>query len=135
MAIGLTKTAIDLGMVVRDLEPMLAFYRDVLGFVPVPARPVPGGIQITRLMCGESQIKLVLLEETPAAASPPGGLFSATGIRYWTIWVDDLDGIFARATAAGAPVAMPITDVRPNVRAALVEDPEGNWVEFLDSRE
>ena len=114
---------------------MLRFYRDVLGFEPVAARPVPMDIEITRLMCGESQIKLVSLKEVPTEASPPGGLFGATGIRYWTIWVDDIDEIFSRATVNGAPVAMEITEIRPGVRAAIVEDPEGNWVEFVDSRE
>lgn len=34
MTVQLTKDSIDLGIVVRDAEASLAFYRDTLGFTP-----------------------------------------------------------------------------------------------------
>ena len=34
MDLQLTKDSIDLGIVVRDIDAALAFYRDVLGFEP-----------------------------------------------------------------------------------------------------
>ena len=33
--------------------------------------------------------------------------------------------------AAGYKVAVPVTELRPGITIAIVEDPDGNWVEFL----
>ena len=43
MGIDLKKTAIDLGLVTTNGEPMLAFYRDLLGLKLVRDMPMPGG--------------------------------------------------------------------------------------------
>jgi catechol 2,3-dioxygenase-like lactoylglutathione lyase family enzyme len=43
MAVALTKDSIDLGIVVRDAEASLAFYRDTLGFTDAGTMPMPGG--------------------------------------------------------------------------------------------
>ncbi|MEM7217398.1 MAG: hypothetical protein AAF515_03465 [Pseudomonadota bacterium] len=43
MAIELTQNAIDLGIVVKDADAMVVFYRDVVGLVEEPASPFPGG--------------------------------------------------------------------------------------------
>ena len=60
MTIALTKDSIDLGIVVRDADAALAFYRDTLGFVDTGSMPLPGaGGTMYRLLCGSSLIKLV----------------------------------------------------------------------------
>ena len=46
-------------------------------------------------------------KSTPDAANPPGGSAGGTGLRYWTIGVDDIDAAVAKCEAAGAPIPLP----------------------------
>jgi catechol 2,3-dioxygenase-like lactoylglutathione lyase family enzyme len=39
----------------------------------------------------------------------------------------------AACEAAGRKVVVPITELRPGITIAIVEDPDGNWVEFLQT--
>ena len=130
MSVNLTKDSIDLGIVTNDAAASIAFYRDVLGFEDLGEFPMPGGV-MRRLQCGTSTIKIVALKRAPAGTAPPGGIGGGTGYRYWTISVSNLAEIVAACEAAGAKVAIPITELRPGVTIAMVEDPDGNWVEFL----
>jgi len=68
----------------------------------------------------------------PAAVAPPGGVAGATGYRYWTISIDNLEEITVQCSDAGYKVPVALMDVRPGVRISMVEDPDGNWVEFLE---
>ncbi|MET0340213.1 MAG: VOC family protein [Polyangiales bacterium] len=131
MGVKVTKQSIDLGIVTSNGPAMLAFYRDVLGFAVVREMPMPGGgAHMHHLACGESLIKLVVSEkELPRAA--PGGPLKAGGYRYWTITVSDLTALLAEVAASGAKVVVPERALRPGVSIAIVEDPDGNWVEFL----
>ena len=130
MSVNLTKDSIDLGIVTNDADVSIAFYRDVLGFEDLGEFPMPGGT-MRRLQCGSSTIKIVSMKRPPAAAAAPGGIGGATGYRYWTISVSNLAEIVAACEAAGAKIAVPITELRPGITIAIVEDPDGNWVEFL----
>jgi catechol 2,3-dioxygenase-like lactoylglutathione lyase family enzyme len=130
MALQLTKDSIDLGLVVRDADAALAFYRDVLGLEDLGERAMPGGT-MRRLGCGTSVLKLVTLDKTPEAAAPPGGIRGGTGYRYWTISVSNIDEVVAACEAAGRPIAVPVTELGPGITIAIIEDPDGNWVELL----
>jgi catechol 2,3-dioxygenase-like lactoylglutathione lyase family enzyme len=130
MGVHLTKDSIDLGIVVTDPERSLAFYRDALGFKEAGEMPMPGGSHMYRLMCGTSMIKLVHhAKELPGP--PPGGINKATGYRYWTISVDNIPEVVADCEAAGYRIAVPTTQLRPGITIAIIEDPDGNWVELL----
>ena len=133
MGVKLKKDSIDLGIVVADAEKALAFYRDTLGFEFVATTPLaasgPGVMH--RLMCGATMIKIVDPGRELAAKAPPGGIQGATGYRYFTISVTNLDEITATCDAAGYKVVVQPREIRPGVRISMVEDPEGNWVEFL----
>ena len=130
MGVALTKDSIDLGIVISDPDASLAFYRDLLGFESVGEMKIPGGTMY-RLMCGTSLIKLVHLEKPPAAKAPPGGIPGGYGYRYWTISVSNIEELTESCEAAGYRVAVPVRVFRPGVQIAIVEDPDGNWVEFL----
>ncbi|MCW2667430.1 MAG: hypothetical protein JWN57_2392 [Frankiales bacterium] len=132
MSVQLTKDSIDLGIVARDPAACLTFYRDVLGFEDLGESPMPGGT-MHRLLCGTSMIKIVNLRRAPEASAPPGGLGGATGYRYWTISVSNLRDVVAAAEQAGRPVMVPPTEIRPGVTIAMLEDPDGNWVELLET--
>ncbi|MBF2753864.1 MAG: VOC family protein [Gammaproteobacteria bacterium AqS3] len=132
MPVVLTKESVDLGIITRSAEPMLAFYRDLLGLTPVGESPMPGGGTMHRLMAGTSMIKIVHQEATPAEAVP-GGIGGATGYRYWTLTVSNLEEITAACEGAGHKVPIPVTALPGGIRISIVEDPDGNWVEFLQA--
>jgi glyoxylase I family protein len=133
MGVELTKDSIDLGIVVRDTEASLAFYRDLLGLEHVGEMPMPGGSTMQRLMCGSSLIKLVAHAEPPAARAAPGGLAGASGYRYWTISVSNLEAVTDACREAGCSIPVSPREIRPGIKIAMIEDPDGNWVELLET--
>ncbi|MGD9996578.1 MAG: VOC family protein [Ilumatobacteraceae bacterium] len=133
MGVALTKDSIDLGIVVSDADRALGFYRDLLGLELVGETPMPGPARMYRLMCGTTMLKLWHYETPRTASAPPGGIPGATGYRYFTMSVSNLGEMAAACEAAGCTIAMPITELRPGVTILIVEDPDGNWVEFLQA--
>lgn len=134
MPAALSKNALDIGIVVTNAERSLAFYRDLLGFQLDEKKQLPGGGVQYRLKCGASLVKLVALAQPPAAKAPAGGAFAATGYRYFTIFVSNLEPLVQECKDAGYKIAREISKspIFPN-RIAMVEDPDGNWVEFFES--
>jgi catechol 2,3-dioxygenase-like lactoylglutathione lyase family enzyme len=128
----MSEKGIDLGLVIRDSEAALRFYRDTLGLEHVADIESATGV-MHRLQWGSSLVKLNRPNAAPAATNPADGLRGGTGIRYFTLTVDDLDNMVARSEAGGYKTTIPRTEVRPGVVIAMVEDPEGNWVEFLQA--
>jgi catechol 2,3-dioxygenase-like lactoylglutathione lyase family enzyme len=134
MGVQLAKDSIDLGIVVSDGAKALAFYRDTLGFDHVGTMPLPGGGgTMERLLCGTSLIKVVVPDTALPAKPARGGIQGAYGYRYWTISVSNLGELLAACEAGGYRVAVPEREIRPGVRIGMVEDPDGNWVEFLQN--
>lgn len=132
--LSLRKNAIDLGIVIKDSDASLAFYRDLLGFEHVADTPMPGAAPATmhRLMCGDTLIKLVSHDQTPEVSAPRGGIAGATGLRYFTMQISNLAEVTNACREAGVKVVIDQLEVRPGVSISMVEDPDGNWVEFVD---
>lgn len=131
MTLSIVKDSIDLGVITKNPEKMLAFYRDTLGLKMESEMSMPGGGTMYRLNCGTSVIKIIVNGKEPAAVSPPGGIQGATGYRYWTISVDNLEEAVKACRDTGYNVIMHVTEIRPGVRIAFIADPDGNWVELL----
>lgn len=133
MGVDVVKKGVDLGIVTTNGDAMLAFYRDVVGLRYLEPMPMPGGTgTMHRMLCGDSLIKLVVLPKVGAPAVP-GGIQGASGYRYWTITVSNLTEVVDACAKAGAKVLIADKEVRPGVRIAMVADPDGNWVEFLQN--
>ena len=133
MPVALNKNAIDLGIVTTNAESMVAFYRDVLGFRFEAVLDMPGGTKMHRLWCGDTLVKILQHQKSPPEVAAPGGIGGGTGYRYFTITVSNLEEITTACTDAGSKLAVPVTEIRPGVRISMVEDPDGNWVEFLEN--
>ncbi len=129
----LAKDSLDLGVVVSDGQAALAFYRDVLGLQHVGDMPMPGGGTMHRLAVGGSVLKLVQLPGAVQRPDPPGPFNGSLGLRYFTFPVTDIAETMAACEAAGRPVIWPVRALRPGLWVAMVEDPDGNWVEFLQA--
>ena len=135
MVMKLTSPGIDLGIVVSDLDKSLDFYRGLLGLHHEGSNPVPGVGTMHRLWAAESMIKLVALDAQGTHPVVAGGLRAgAQGLRYFTFSVVELDELMAELKANDVPVAVDIIEMAPGVRIAIVEDPDGNHVEFLERR-
>ncbi len=134
MGIELAKDSIDIGIVARDGDAAMKFYRDTLGLEHIADTPMPGGGTMHRLMCGTTLVKIVERDEPPEKADNPGGPGGASGIRYWTITIHDLDAMTAKFSDAGYTVPVAPREVRPGVRISMIEDPDGNWLELLEDR-
>jgi glyoxylase I family protein len=132
VTIKLNKDSIDIGIVVRDADAALKFYRDTLGFEDTGSMPMPGGGTMYRLLCGSTLVKLVSPGKQLDAVAPPGGINGAYGYRYWTISIPNLDELTATCESAGYKVAMSPREIRAGVRISMIEDPDGNWVELLE---
>jgi glyoxylase I family protein len=130
--VQVSKDSIDLGIIITDEKAALAFYRDGLGLEMEGELPLPGG-RMYRLKCGTTILKLVKLERTPEAKPAPGGPMRGLGFRYFTISVPDIRGLMAQIEAKGIKATVPVTEFRPGVTIAMVADPEGNTIEFLQN--
>jgi catechol 2,3-dioxygenase-like lactoylglutathione lyase family enzyme len=123
------KESLDIGVIVGDISASLAFYRDLLGLPYVGSVPVWFGT-MHRLRFGTSDFKLI----EPTTVPPAGalGLEHQLGFRYVTFVVRDLAGLCAELRGKGIEFALPETQVRPGSRIAMVKDPDGNIVEFVE---
>lgn len=129
----ITKPALDLGIITRDSAPMLAFYQQMLGLALESVIPMPSGGTMHRLRVGESILKIVQLDKPPAAEGIPGGIPAATGIRYFTLHISNLESVVDGCDQGGYKVVVPVKAIRPGVSIAIVNDPDGNWLELLQT--
>ena len=70
-------------------------------------------------------------KEAPPAQAPTGGIRGATGYRYWTMRISNMDSVMEDVRNAGYNVPVPPMDIGGGVKIAMVEDPDGNWVELV----
>ncbi len=122
------KDSLDLGIVVSDIKASLHFYQDILGLEFVGITPVWFG-SMHRLRFGTSDFKLIEPQKVP----PKGaiGLENQVGFRYVTFQVKSLSELCAEIKGKGVEFTLPEKEIRPGVRIAMVKDPDGNIVEFV----
>lgn len=133
MTLEIKKPAIDIGIVTNNIDAMMTFYKDTLSLEFEATIPMPGGGEMNRFKVGDSVIKIIETDPKPPVEAAPGGIRGATGYRYWTITVADLNGCVSKAEASGSKIVVPPKEVRPGVTIAIIADPDGNWVELLEN--
>jgi catechol 2,3-dioxygenase-like lactoylglutathione lyase family enzyme len=123
------KDSLDLGIVVSDIKASLKFYQELLGLEFVGITPVWFGT-MHRLRFGTSDFKLIEPQKVP----PKGalGLENQVGFRYVTFQVKNLSELCSELKSKGIEFALPERETRPGVRIAMVKDPDGNIVEFVE---
>ena len=128
----MTINAIDIGFV-SATNDLVAFYTEVFALEVLEPRVFPFAT-VHRLAFGPVTLKVMVPTDAPAAAVTGAQFWDHTGIRYVTIWVDDLDTIARRWQAHGGTIAMAPTEIRPGVRTALMIDLDGNTAEVMEQR-
>ena len=134
MAVELLKPALDVGIVTTNTDKMLAFYRDVLGFETEEPITFPGIGTIHRLVVGESILRLFEPASAPPASAVNDSMHAATGIRYITLVMNNLNDIITACREFGVSVSSEPREIRPGVVATTIQDPDGNWLEMQGRR-
>lgn len=138
----LTGTSLDhVGLSVRDLEALSAWYVDAFGLVEQAHFDYAiGDRRVTGVLLGSADGWRLELQE--CEGSSPGQAADALqsllrqGLGHVCVRVPALDMAFAQLVKCGAgvrvpPVQSPIT----GVRIGYVADPEGNLIELLEQRD
>jgi len=125
----IAKDSLDLGIVVGDIKASLTFYVDILGLKFVEKMPVWVGT-MHRLRLGNSDFKLIDPKNKPPKG--PIGLDAQLGFRYVTFIIKNLSKVCEELRSRGVEFELPEKEMRPGVRIAMVRDPDGNIVEFVE---
>ena len=82
-----------------------------------------------RFVLGDAGLKLVAFDEAPTVAGARGGpAAGVSGLRYVTVEVSDVAQTVDAAFWQDELFPMPPTKFEQGFLIAIVEDPEGNWV-------
>lgn len=109
----------------QDAVKAAGFYTDTFGAREVARE---GGTTVTRVVLDLAGLTL-FIEHAPEAgpsAKPPN-----RGIEHIGLAVDDLDGTVADLKQRGIAFVIDITDVRPGLRTAFLDGPDGVRIELL----
>ena len=111
-------------LIVRDAAGALEFYKKAFGATELFRMAGPGGkVMHAEIQIGDS--RLMLADEFPEMGyrGPQALGGSPVGI---CLYVEDVDALAARATAAGAKVRRPVQDQFYGDRSGTFEDPYGH---------
>jgi uncharacterized glyoxalase superfamily protein PhnB len=118
-------------LIVQDADASIEFYQKAFGFEKRMAMPGPDG----KTMHVEMTWRDAMIMFSPLCPSgewpsrPPVTSKVASPITPY-IYCDDVDALFARATAAGAKAVRSPQDQFYGDRTCTVEDPDGYWWSF-----
>ena len=132
--INFTSDAIDIGIVTTNNIEMLDFYQNILGLEKEVEIPFPGLGHVNKLSFGCGYIKILVLENDPTNINPTGDFSTSNGIRYVTINLSNLDEILESCNANNINIINPGTVIRPGVTVAIIQDPDGNLLELMQSK-
>lgn len=134
------------GVVVRDLDMMERFYREVLGCAEVHRSHIPASIGVPAGLGDEllvvwlqvpsgGRIKLIRPQSPPMPAQSAVPLAARRGLSYLTFHLGDLDPLVTALAAGGArPLSDPVVIWARGRRISFWADPEGNALELVDGR-
>jgi hypothetical protein len=120
---------VDIGFVSASTA-LVDFYAAVLDTEPQEPRVFPFA-SVHRVACGPVTVKVMVPAERPDAQAETTAFWDVGGLRYLTLWVDDLDVLVDRWKRNGGTITSPPAILRPGVRSALLSDPDGNAVEAM----
>ena len=136
------------GIVVRDMELALKFYRDILGLTIHRAMDEKGdflnhifttkGLRVTTVKMGTAQgaplLELLKFDHPPIRDGVDVDLFTR-GPTHVAFTVNDLDGLHEKPTAAGAKFNnAPAFSPDGFAKVAFCQDFEGNYLELVEQR-
>lgn len=136
-------------IVVRDIDRMIAFYRDIIGLDLLRTGTVPAeaveqlagavGVQAKYAFLGnERSAKIELGQFVPSSETrKPSEAFNTLGIRHIAFTVPRVSDVAERMAASACPNDLRIEEfvvasTGAVARRGLTCDPEGNMIEFVE---
>ncbi len=137
------------GFVVKDLDKSLAFYTEVVGLQLNSRGESEGGVIGQIVGYDDSHLKLASLRigaegghvlelieyVKPPSADRPTEERAVLGASHLAFNVTDMEGTFQRLLDAGATKLNPPVEVREGRMACYLQDPDGNWIELVGTRD
>ena len=123
------KDSVDLLIFVSDIRKSLDFYHGILGLEKTEEVQTPYG-NVHRLRYGTSLIKLMDPKHLPSWG--PIGLEKQLGIRCISFVIRGLSAVCNVLKQKGVEFTIPETQVLSDTRIAMVKDPDGNIIEFVE---
>lgn len=142
-----TRSTIDIGIVVSDLDVAARFYTEGIGFEEL------SGFDVSKEMAGDSgltdyqglkvrvfalkneatatRIKLMSFPGLPCKKVDNTYINSSLGFSYLTLLVADTTASVERVKAAGYSVVKEPYAINANTYLTLIKDPDGNIIEFV----
>ena len=117
------------GLVSDAPERLLAFYGDCLGFDALRPITFPGAGTVHRFRAGGSILRIYEPEGSSPAPGPTDRFDAATGVRYFTLVVDDVHAVLDACRDFGLAAPSAPTRTGPDTFLAMIQDPDGNWIE------
>lgn len=108
------------------------FLKEVFDLETLDEVPAGPGV-LYRLKGPGSVIKVMVPKRTPRRVDRAEPFYSVVGLRYLTVYVDDLDAVVERAIARDGQVQHGPIELAPGVRLAIIEDADGNPFEVVHS--
>ncbi len=132
------------GFVVRDLEAAVKFYEEIVGLTVQDRLERTGGpisqvvgyknshLRIAKMAAGGEEHFLELIEYVnPSPEERASEERAIIGGCHVAFIVDDIHAAFDRVMANGAIEMNPPANIAPGRWACYMQDPEGNWIEFI----
>ena len=122
---------IAIGLTVSDVERSRQFYREILALSeekPEKVALLNGDSKYT-FAAGKTQIKF-WKGSGEGLPKHTGNITDALGFRYFTFMVKDVDAAASKLAERGAKIVIKPVDFGKIARIMMIEDPDGNWIEF-----
>lgn len=111
-------------LIIKGAAGAIDFYKRVFGATELMRMPDPSGkIGHAEIMIGDSHI--MLADEYPEMGHRSPQTLGGAGVSLM-IYLDDVDGVYKRALAAGAKQVQPLKDQFYGDRSGTVQDPYGH---------
>lgn len=142
----MTRTVRHVGIVVKKIDDVLPFYRDLLGLKLVKMAHEPtqfishllglSGCQLVTVKLaayeGDTLIELLEFASNPTDQAALPELIDP-GISHIAFTVKDLDGVYQKLTSAGISfISPPSKSPDGFAKVAFCKDPAGNYLELVE---
>lgn len=141
--LAMTKNFPEIGIVVKDLAVAAAFYGEVLDLPLVREVKISGAkaleagcssvpFRFKAFQVGDAQVKIVQVDGDPPVGT--GKIDEATGVRYVTFSVENIDDAHRSLVAAGVHMQGEVVEAGAGRFMFFFTDPDGNLLECIGPR-
>lgn len=121
----------EIGLVSSD-DTLVKFFATVFDLEELPVITASSGL-VYRLQGPGTAIKVMVPARPPEVSPTPASFLGATGIRYLTLYVSDLETVTERVLAGGGSLQHGPIEMGPGARLSVFHDPDGNTLEVVQT--